>query len=116
MNAVNKDGGFSSENRKLLEAVTPSILEVLIRKKAEQELEESQKHTLSLVKQLEKADEYKNRFISILSHELRNPLTAIFAGIHLIDMTQDIDEITRMKGVIKRQINKLFNLVDDLLN
>ncbi len=85
------------------------------RKQAEQELEKTKKHALDLVKKLEEADKNKDKFISVLSHELRNPLAAILAGVQMLDITQDADLVTKSKEVIKRQTNKLCRLVDDLL-
>lgn len=85
------------------------------RKQAEQELEKSKKHALDLVKKLEEADKNKDKFISVLSHELRNPLAAILAGVQMLDITQDADLVIKSKEVIKRQTNKLCRLVDDLL-
>ncbi|NLK91167.1 MAG: HAMP domain-containing histidine kinase, partial [Clostridiales bacterium] len=73
------------------------------------------KHALDLVKKLEEADKNKDKFISVLSHELRNPLAAILAGVQMLDITQDADLVTKSKEVIKRQTNKLCRLVDDLL-
>ena len=85
------------------------------RKRMEQELRESKKHAHNLIKELEEADKNKDRFISVLSHELRNPLAAIHAGVQMLDITQDINHTTKAKEVIKRQTGKLCRLVDDLL-
>ncbi|HZK57693.1 MAG TPA: PAS domain-containing sensor histidine kinase [Clostridia bacterium] len=85
------------------------------RKQAEQELEKSEKRACRLVKKLEEADKNKDKFISVLSHELRNPLAAILAGVQMLDITQDADLIAKSKEVIKRQTDKLCRLVDDLL-
>jgi len=85
------------------------------RKRMEQELRESKKCAHDLIKELEEADKNKDKFISVLSHELRNPLAAILAGIQMLDITQDDDLIAKSKEVIKRQTDKLCRLVDDLL-
>lgn len=85
------------------------------RKRVEQELRESKKHSHNLIKELEGADKNKDQFISVLSHELKNPLAAILAGVQMLDITQDTDLITKSKEVIKRQTDKLCRLVDDLL-
>ncbi|MFW5647564.1 MAG: PAS domain-containing sensor histidine kinase, partial [Candidatus Alkaliphilus sp. MAG34] len=85
------------------------------RKQMEQELRESEKYAHSLVKKLEEADKNKDKFIGVLSHELRNPLAAILAGVQMLDMTQDADLIAKSKEIIRRQTDKLCRLVDDLL-
>jgi PAS domain S-box-containing protein len=78
-------------------------------------LRESEKKALILVAELEKADENKNQFISVLSHELRNPLAAISAGVQILDVTEDINQTEKAKEIMKRQTNQLCKLVDDLL-
>jgi signal transduction histidine kinase len=66
--------------------------------------------------QLLRNDHRKNEFISTLSHELRNPLAAISAGLQLLDVTQDGVQAGKAKEIIKRQMNQLCHLVDDLLD
>lgn len=64
----------------------------------------------------EKADKEKDEFLSILSHELRNPIHAIQTNAFLIrTRTRDI-EITRPTQAIERQVDRLTTLVDDLLD
>jgi CheY-like chemotaxis protein len=79
-------------------------------------LKESEKKAYELVEQLKKEDQNKNEFLSILSHELRNPLATIIAGISLIDATNDEQQGIRAKDIIKRQSAQLCRLVDDLLD
>ena len=64
----------------------------------------------------ENADKEKDEFLSILSHELRNPIHAIQTNAFLIrTRTRDID-ITRPTQAIERQVDRLTTLVDDLLD
>ncbi len=91
-------------------------MDISDRKKAENALRESERRALALVAELEEADKNKNQFISVLSHELRNPLAAISAGIQVLDITQDINQAANVKDIINRQTNQLCNLVDDLLD
>jgi PAS domain S-box-containing protein len=112
---ANKEGGFNEKDRVLLEAITPSILEVLMLKKTEEELQKSERQALSLVKKLEIADKNKDQFIGVLSHELRNPLAVISAGVQLLDVTQDKSQTAMVKEIINRQTTQLCKLVDDLL-
>ena len=66
---------------------------------------------------LQEADERKNEFLAMLGHELRNPLGAIRTAAQIIgmrDITQDQRE--NSAGVIRRQVEHLVRLVDDLLD
>lgn len=68
------------------------------------------------VVELKKADRNKDEFISVLSHELRNPLATIVAGMSLIRFS-DSNEVTRSTTeILDRQIKQLTRLVDDLLD
>jgi PAS domain S-box-containing protein len=58
----------------------------------------------------------KDEFLAMLSHELRNPLSAIFNALHLLRL-QDTETPIRQKAqaVLERQVGQLAHLVDDLL-
>jgi PAS domain S-box-containing protein len=87
------------------------------RKQAEKNLQESQKQALELVKKLNRADSNKNEFISVLSHELRNPLTSIMMGITVLDQSAPGSEEARQaREIIKHQTDHLSHLVDELLD
>jgi PAS domain S-box-containing protein len=86
------------------------------RKLAEKDLQESQKQALDLVEKLNRADSNKNKFISVLSHELRNPLASIMMGITVLDQVlPGSEEAIQAREIIKRQTDHLTRLVDDLL-
>lgn len=128
--AANRAGGYTDEDKEMLEALTPTILEVLLRKRTEealrksraeiekrdQYLQQSEKHALELVDELRQADHNKDEFINMMSHELRNPLATIVSGLSLLDISTDDQQIKRAKSIIQRQIDQLCRLVDDLLD
>ena len=103
-----------------------NIEELLVR--LQKVLEERQRFvTLShFAAQLEKAnqelrriDEIKSEFISVASHELRTPLAAIKNAILLIlkGMTGEINETqAKFLSMAERNINRLTNILNDLLN
>lgn len=85
------------------------------RKRIEQGLKKSERRALGLVKELKRIDRSKNRFISVLSHELKNPLATICGGIQLLDIAQSIEHTVKAREIIKRQTDRLCRLIDDLL-
>ena len=86
-------------------------------KEAQTLLHRINQQTLDLVEKLRKADQNKNAFINMLSHELRNPLAAIMLSLDLLDKTPT-DEIAgvEVKEIARRQGRQLTRLVDDLLD
>jgi signal transduction histidine kinase len=67
------------------------------------------------------ADKKKNEFISILAHELRNPLAPILSNAellraYLIATGNEERELHDMADVISRQVSNMSRLLDDLLD
>jgi len=71
----------------------------------------------SLYEEIERADQQKNRFLSMLAHELRNPLAPIRSAVDVLRLCGDSpSDIEWARDVIDRQVNHLIRLVDDLLD
>jgi signal transduction histidine kinase len=77
---------------------------------------------LHQMEQLAEADRRKDQFLALLSHELRNPLAPIMAGLELLKTkfagpSPVVDEsVRRTREIIERQGQHLARLVDDLLD
>jgi len=70
-----------------------------------------------LYEEIEQADQQKNRFLSMLAHELRNPLAPIRSAVDVLRLCGDSPtDIEWARDVIDRQVNHLIRLVDDLLD
>ncbi len=69
-----------------------------------------------LYRNVQEADRQKNEFLSMLSHELRNPLTPIRNAVHLLHRRPVDAEIISLREMIDRQVEHLTRLVDDLLD
>lgn len=68
---------------------------------------------------LREADRQKDRFISVLAHELRNPLSAITYGLIALRRLLEEDDTRPARGTLARldhQAEVLTRLVDDLLD
>jgi signal transduction histidine kinase len=71
---------------------------------------------------LARADRYKDRFLAVLSHELRNPLSSVVAGLEILrekmaPQEAQVDATMRKaREIIERQAKHLTRLVDDLLD
>ena len=67
--------------------------------------------------QLKVADQRKDEFLAMLSHELRNPLAPISAAAMLLDMgTLNETRVRHSSAIIGRQVRHMTRLVDDLLD
>ncbi|MCI0699632.1 MAG: response regulator [Planctomycetia bacterium] len=70
-----------------------------------------------LYHEVQQADRQKNEFLSMLAHELRNPLAPIRnANAILHQEPADPARVRWAQGVIDRQLTHLVRLVDDLLD
>jgi signal transduction histidine kinase len=62
-----------------------------------------------------RANAVKDNFLAMLGHELRNPLAPIVTAIALIEQ-RDVKGIERELAVVRRQVQQVVRLVDDLLD
>jgi signal transduction histidine kinase/ActR/RegA family two-component response regulator len=70
-----------------------------------------------LYRNIQEADRQKNEFLSMLSHELRNPLTPIRNAVQILQGNGSGEpETASLFGMIDRQLRHLTRLVDDLLD
>jgi CheY-like chemotaxis protein len=70
-----------------------------------------------LFQEVRDSDRRKSEFLAILGHELRNPLTPIHNALEILTLAgPDAEKLDRAKSVIKRQVQQLTSLVDDLLD
>lgn len=63
------------------------------------------------------ANERKDRFLAVLSHELRNPLAATGMAAKLIESPKTTSErAVQLSAVIQRQVGHMSRLVEDLID
>ena len=63
-------------------------------------------------RELRRINEYKDRFLTMLAHELRNPLAAILNAVELLRSPQPDDAVEIVEG----QVRHLSRLIEDLLD
>jgi signal transduction histidine kinase/ActR/RegA family two-component response regulator len=68
-----------------------------------------------LLLQLERSVRERDRFLAMLSHELRNPLAAILTANELMERRAP-EVMPRERSIVNRQAHVLTRLVDDLLD
>jgi signal transduction histidine kinase/CheY-like chemotaxis protein len=70
-----------------------------------------------LYQSVQAADRQKNDFLSMLAHELRNPLAPILNAAEILRLAApDHQQVQWARTIITRQMNHLVRLVDDLLD
>jgi PAS domain S-box-containing protein len=85
------------------EVVTGSTRDIIARTRAEQELRDAYQH--------------KTDFLSMLAHELRNPLAPIRSAVQLMRLTDGMHKVSpSMPAMMERQIGQMARLIDDLLD
>lgn len=106
---------FEERELRMLDLLARTAADVIERTINEEAIQRSEKRALFLVKELRKMDKNKNEFLSVLSHELRNPLASIMMSLSLLDIVEpDGEQVKQIKEVMKRQTNQLSRLVNDL--
>lgn len=77
---------------------------------------ESDRHLQRQVADLERARQIQDQFLSLVSHELRSPLSAIVAAVSLMKVVGDLSEQDQARADrIALSAHTLARLVDDLL-
>jgi signal transduction histidine kinase/DNA-binding response OmpR family regulator len=70
-----------------------------------------------LYRNVQEADRHKNEFLSMLAHELRNPLAPIRNAVQVLRLCGgDPSKTSSVHDLIERQVQQLVRLVDDLLD
>jgi PAS domain S-box-containing protein len=101
-----------------------SLTDLTKRKHADAALEryaaqvERANHTLRIAEaEARKAVVQRDQFLAMLSHELRNPLSAILNAVGVLEHTDaDRSTVDRARQAIPRQIHHMSRLLDDLLD
>ncbi|MET3709476.1 signal transduction histidine kinase [Sphingomonas trueperi] len=69
-----------------------------------------------LTQSLQLADRRKNAFLGMVGHELRNPIMAFGAGLHLLKRRPDGEAGEQVRERMERQVGHMTRLIEDLLD
>ncbi|RSV36706.1 hybrid sensor histidine kinase/response regulator [Sphingomonas sp. ABOLE] len=69
-----------------------------------------------LTESLRLADRRKNAFLGMVGHELRNPIMAFGAGLHLLKRRAGEDAGEQVRAQMERQVTHMTRLIEDLLD
>lgn len=70
----------------------------------------------ALLEAASRADDEKNAFIAMLSHELRNPLSPILNAAVVMKKVSNDTQVAKLADVVERQAKRLSRFVQDLLH
>lgn len=73
---------------------------------------EQQQRILEHGRELDRLNEMKDRFMTMLAHELRNPLASILNAVELLRLPQPEDAVE----IIEQQVRHLSRLIEDFLD
>jgi signal transduction histidine kinase len=69
-----------------------------------------------MTQSLQRADRRKNAFLGMVGHELRNPIMALGAGLHLLGRSRSAEAVVQVQGQMERQVAHMTRLIEDLLD
>ena len=86
------------------------------RKRTEDALRESENRYRRLADELDGLNMRKDKFLAMLSHELRNPLAPVLTALQVMRQDRADNPVQQQaRDIIERQVGQLAHLVDDLL-
>jgi signal transduction histidine kinase/ActR/RegA family two-component response regulator len=112
-----EDRQFDPEDCRLLDSLAGFASAALTLHRSRKQAEDEAEQTHRARQALEHSDARREEFISMLGHELRNPMSPIESAIAIAKRSAATDEAAvRALTIAQRQMRQLRTLVDDLLD
>jgi PAS domain S-box-containing protein len=113
----NKPSDYTDRDIELVSFLADVAWAIIDRKRTDEALVESELRSREAANALRKEDRNKDRFLAMLSHELRNPLAPIRNCLYVLDHAQAGDKQAKLAmAIIHRQVGHMTRLIDDLLD
>jgi signal transduction histidine kinase len=93
---------------------TVSFINYKRKQKANWQLQEQNNHILALNKELGSSNQVKTKLFSIISHDLRSPVSSLYAYLQLMQHAQELPSV-QTTNAITRQTENLLETLEDLL-
>src|SRR5690606_8382492 len=106
---------FEPEEVLLAQIVADQVAFAVGARRTEEALRRSEQRMREAYAAARAAEERKDEFVAILSHELRNPLAPIVTALQLMKLKGG-NAFSEERMIIDRQVQHLMRLVDDLLD
>ncbi len=97
------------------ESIVVVCIDVTEHVQARKKLEQARDERETLLGELTAANRNKDQFLAMLGHELRNPLAPIVMALEIMERRGE-PESAPQRALIRRQVEHLVRLVDDLLD
>ncbi len=102
----------------LQETMDDLKVEIAVRKKAELELQLAKEEVDNALEKEKELNTLKTRFISMISHEYRTPLTVILTSTYLVEQYyqgEHQEQFNKFLGKIRNSVDTMTQLLEDVL-
>lgn len=102
----------------LQETMNDLEVEIAVRKKTETELQLAKEEVDNALEKEKELNSLKTRFISMISHEYRTPLTVILTSTYLIEQFYqgtEKEQFNKFLGKIRNSVSSMTQLLEDVL-
>jgi signal transduction histidine kinase len=108
---------FSASELQLTSTVAIHVAQAIERKRGEQELARAYRVERDAHLEAEEATRAREEILSVVSHDLRNPLSAIIMGASMLLASESAEKRARMVAErIHRQAERMTRLIEDLVD